>query len=330
MIVSIIIPIYNREAWVDQMFQRLLDLQLECAEVIIVDDGSTDGTLERLQQFSTKKFELKIFSQKNSGPATARNLGFSHSTGKYIQYLDSDDFLTPNKISEQIQYMEIHPEVEVVYGSWRMGEFWESAKVKRAQDNQDMVVNLLEGKFNPNFSYLFRRKVIENVGGWGEKHSLNDDFDFALRIAASGAIFHCVAELTTGFYQWHPYERLSRQSDTANARATYPMIENAMQLCKGQNSLSPVRTAAFSNYVWQLAVKALPDSEEVFYQGLAKSRKIDEAALPQTLVAKLFGLKWYAHFINSKTRIKNLLKKIAIGIGVRKFMRAIRKINVSK
>lgn len=330
MIVSIIIPIYNRETWIDQMFQRLLDLQLDHAEVIIVDDGSTDGTFERLQQLSTDQFALKILWQENAGPASARNLGFKHSTGKYIQYLDSDDFLTPNKISEQIRYMENHPEADVVYGSWRMGEVWESGKAIKAQDNQDMVVNLLQGKFNPNFSYLFRRKVIEVVGGWGENRSLNDDFDFALRIAASGAKFHCLSDLVTGFYQWHPYERLSRQSDTANAQATYPMLENAIFICEQKGHLSTSRRRAFASCFWNLAVKALPESEDTFTKGVSFARSINETTLPQTIFVKLFGLKRYAHSLNLKTLIKKQLKQLAKGMGARKIVRTIRKINGSK
>ncbi|MGY0616934.1 glycosyltransferase family 2 protein [Vibrio sp. FJH11] len=324
--VSIIIPIYNRKIWIEKMFQRLLDLEIECAEVIIVDDGSTDSTLEQLHQLSTDKFKLKIFSQKNSGPATARNLGFKHSSGRYIQFLDSDDFLTPNKIKEQVQYLESNRDVDVVYGSWRMGEYWESSKFIKAQDNQDMVINLLQGKFNPNFSYLFRREVVERVNGWKECHKLNDDFDFALRIAASGAKFDCVPELVTGFYQWHPYERLSRQSDTANAIATYPMLDNAISICSDKESLNKSRSHAFASCYWNLAVKAFPDNTEVFLRGVGFARNVDAKALPQNLLVRLFGLNNYAHFINLKGQSKSQLKRIAVVLGVRKIVRAIRQV----
>jgi glycosyltransferase involved in cell wall biosynthesis len=326
MIISIIIPIYNRETWIEQMFQRLLDLQLNQAEVIIVDDGSTDGTFERLQQLSTDQFSIKIFKQVNSGPATARNLGFKHSTGKYIQYLDSDDFLMPNKIAEQIQYMESHSKVDVVYGSWRMGEEWETGKDMKCLKNNDMVVGLLEGKWNPPFSYLFRRNIVELVGGWGEKHRLNDDFDFALRVAAHGANFQCVPTQITGFYCWHPYERLSRQSDTANALATYPMLKDAISICEKKNDLGACRRRAFASCFWNLAVKALPASEKVFQEGLTKSCEIDEGALPQNLIVKLLGYKSYAKIINVTKFLKKKLKKVAIKMGVRKIIRFLRKV----
>ncbi|WP_274616277.1 glycosyltransferase family 2 protein [Vibrio alginolyticus] len=326
MITSIIIPIYNRESWIGKMFQRLLDLDIEHAEVIIVDDGSTDGTLEQLQQLTTDKFELKILYQKNSGPATARNLGFKHSSGKYIQFLDSDDFLTPNKVKEQIKYLESNCNVDVVYGSWRMGEFWESSKLIRAQDNKDMVINLLQGKFNPNFSYLFRREVVERVNGWKECHKLNDDFDFALRIAASGAKFDCVPDLVTGFYQWHPYERLSRQSDTANAIATYPMLENAISICSKKENLTKSRSHAFASCYWNLAVKAFPDNIDVFIQGVNFARNIDAEALPHNFLSRLCGLNQYANFINVKSKLRSQLKRIAVVLGVRKIVRAIRQV----
>lgn len=152
--VSIIIPIYNRCEWLGELFKRIHDLAGDY-EVIVVDDGSTDGTHRTLLKKYVDRKEVSVFRQQNAGPAAARNLGFSHSSGEYIQFLDSDDFLTKDKLARQAAYLDEHTEVSVVYGSWRMGEDWESSSYCAASENQDMVTGLLEGRWNPNLVIYF-------------------------------------------------------------------------------------------------------------------------------------------------------------------------------
>ena len=94
-LVSIIIPNYNREVLVAETVQNMLDQDYPEKEIIVIDDGSTDGSVDRLREFGEA---IKIVQQKNQGPGAARNNGMKIAKGKYIQFMDNDDLASNNKI----------------------------------------------------------------------------------------------------------------------------------------------------------------------------------------------------------------------------------------
>src|SRR6267143_7088888 len=102
-LVSAIIPTYNREAVVTHAVESILNQTYSHIEVIVVDDGSTDGTQERLLKYGSR---ITVIAQKNAGPAAARNRGIRASRGQLIAFLDSDDLWLPNKLERQISLMQ--------------------------------------------------------------------------------------------------------------------------------------------------------------------------------------------------------------------------------
>ncbi len=109
-LVSIIIPVFNRSNVVMATLKNIFDNQYRPIDLILVDDGSTDDTLKVLElfkgQYQEQEFSVKVFSQSNQGAPVARNLGYSHSTGEFIQFLDSDDYIDPQKFLQQIALMQ--------------------------------------------------------------------------------------------------------------------------------------------------------------------------------------------------------------------------------
>src|SRR5947209_18849520 len=99
-LVSILIPAYNAEAWVAETIRSALAQTWPRKEIIVVDDGSNDRTAEVARQFTSK--EVFVVSTKNQGAAAARNHAFQLSQGDYIQWLDADDLLAPDKIERQL------------------------------------------------------------------------------------------------------------------------------------------------------------------------------------------------------------------------------------
>ncbi len=102
--ISIIIPVYNVEKFLHQCLKSVLEQNVEGMEVICVNDGSTDNSLAILNEFKTLYPDLIIIDQPNGGLPAARNSGFNVSTGNYIYFLDSDDYLLPNTINEMISF----------------------------------------------------------------------------------------------------------------------------------------------------------------------------------------------------------------------------------
>lgn len=104
-LVSIIIPAYNCENYIGATIETALNQTWQNKEIIIVDDGSTDNTLNIARQYENKYPNLKVYTQKNTGACNARKKGFAYCKGDLIQFLDGDDLMAPNKIQCQIEYL---------------------------------------------------------------------------------------------------------------------------------------------------------------------------------------------------------------------------------
>ncbi len=106
-LVSILIPAYNAEAWISDTLRSAIAQTWEPKEIIVVDDGSTDRTLAVARQFESD--QLRVVTQKNQGAAATRNKAFSLCQGDYIQFLDADDLMGPDKIAKQMEALGQSP-----------------------------------------------------------------------------------------------------------------------------------------------------------------------------------------------------------------------------
>ena len=115
---SVIIPAYNRAALIRPTIDSVLSCGVEPLEVLVVDDGSTDGTGDVIREFGSS---VRCFSQTNAGPAAARNTGFAASRGQYVAFLDSDDHWLPGVIQTLVAFLDEHRNIPFVYGDALMG-----------------------------------------------------------------------------------------------------------------------------------------------------------------------------------------------------------------
>ena len=104
--VSVIIPTYNAEAFLAECLESILAQTLQSFEIIIVDDGSTDGTLALAQQYAGRDERISCYAQPNSGAGTARNAGLAHATGEWLLFFDSDDFMKPEMLQTLVDAAE--------------------------------------------------------------------------------------------------------------------------------------------------------------------------------------------------------------------------------
>jgi glycosyltransferase involved in cell wall biosynthesis len=157
-------------------------------EIVVIDDGSTDRSLEILQSFGAS-------IRKESGPCRgacyARNRGFSLSKGGYIQFLDADDYLAPEKIERQVSFLE-ETKAEVVYGDWRhqyhdVNNGISLGDIQEPGDQEDLLESLLAGWWTANMTLLMRREFVLRCGGWDEMLQAGQDRDFFISLAISGA-----------------------------------------------------------------------------------------------------------------------------------------------
>lgn len=185
--ISVLVPAYNAEHTIIETIASVQQQTFSDFELIVINDGSTDRTLELLSTVQDSR--IQIFSYKNGGLSVARNRGISHATGEYIAFLDADDLWTPDKLELQLAALQQHPEAGVAY-SWtslmdEQGKSFIQTEPLFFEGNvyaQLLVKNFIASGSNP----LVCRQAIESVGKFDPEISPCADWDFWLRLAA-----HC-------------------------------------------------------------------------------------------------------------------------------------------
>jgi glycosyltransferase involved in cell wall biosynthesis len=130
-LVSIVIPLYNKEEYILQALQSIQKQTLSSWECIIIDDGSTDSSVEIVIQFIRQDQErFSLIRQKNSGPSTARNSGINLAKGKYVAFLDADDIWLPTKLMTQVNFMEKNPNVFLTLTNYIVFDCTNNVKLK--------------------------------------------------------------------------------------------------------------------------------------------------------------------------------------------------------
>jgi glycosyltransferase involved in cell wall biosynthesis len=185
--VSIVIPLYNKSQWILQTLKSVANQTYKNWECIIVDDGSSDESLELVKKFAMEnQGEWRIYSQSNSGQAIARNFGISLARGKYIALLDADDLWFPNKLTKQIDYLEKNKEVDVIFCSYVIFEdsLKNSLRVVRFRDSRKMIMRWLQmlgfGGLIESVG-LIKSEFLENHGAFSEDLSTSSGLEISLR-----------------------------------------------------------------------------------------------------------------------------------------------------
>jgi glycosyltransferase involved in cell wall biosynthesis len=187
-LVSIIIPCFNAERWVGEAIRSALGQSHRPLEVIVIDDGSTDQSLEVIKSFGDK---IRWETGPNRGGNAARNRGLALSSGKYLQFLDADDYLLPEKIARQVAFLE-STAADVVYGDWRHQHHLPDSKVELENiaisgEHDDILCELLGGWWVAPAAVLARREAILKTEGWDESLKAAQDRDYMISVAMTGA-----------------------------------------------------------------------------------------------------------------------------------------------
>jgi len=188
-LVSVIIPCFNAKRWLREAIDSCLQQTYPRIEIILVDDGSTDNSLEII-----KSYEDKIIWETgpNRGGNHARNRGFALSRGEYIQFLDADDYISPEKIERQVLFLE-ETGADVVYGDWKYRQHLPDGTSflrdgKFSGRPEDMLESLLSDQWwVAPVALLFTRAVVESSGGWDESLRAAQDRDFFISVIINGA-----------------------------------------------------------------------------------------------------------------------------------------------
>ncbi|MEJ2647391.1 MAG: glycosyltransferase [Sedimentisphaerales bacterium] len=217
MLVSVIIPTYNRSKYVTKAIESVLAQTYKSYEIILIDDGSSDDTKELIKPYLDR---VKYFYQDNSGASAARNNGIRNAKGQWIAFLDSDDEWLPDKLAVQTRFIEKHSEIVahmvninlVNYNGKSLNSF---LHCKFPHENEE---GLIKEPFIPHLRYrtlampsgvMCRRECAINAGLFDESFCIGEDYDFMCRLALQGSWGYCSFELVRMYHRTESTMRLS-------------------------------------------------------------------------------------------------------------------------
>jgi glycosyltransferase involved in cell wall biosynthesis len=193
-LVSVVMPAYNASSFIAEAIRSVVDQDYPNMELIVIDDGSSDGTPEIAAHFGN---QVQIVRQQNAGPAAARNRGLEAAKGDFIAFLDADDVWLPSKLTAQVRYLQDHPETGVVFGGFMLwpptadGAFVPPPEPHNADGPLKLVAacsgwiykDLLLDSAICIITAMVRRSVIETIGNFDESLRTGEDYDFWLRVS---------------------------------------------------------------------------------------------------------------------------------------------------
>jgi|GEM_PF-282383 glycosyltransferase involved in cell wall biosynthesis len=298
-LVSVIIPCFNAERWIAEAIDSCLQQTYKNIEIIVVDDGSTDNSLAIIQSYGNKIIWQCL---PHKGGNYARNAGFALSTGKYIQYLDADDYILPEKIEMQVNFLEANEDIDVVYGDWRCQHHLPNntnylGKIEISGVQVDILESLLADWWVALAALLYKRTVVEKTGGWDETLKAAQDRDFFLSVAMN----HAKVAYQSGchsIYRRYGETTVSTLSKTRWIDSHYLVMDKIERKLSSLNQLSAKYRYALARCYFSIAREALLHGDNTRYLKLLNKTltlspefKLNSKRLAFNIVQYLWGFR---------------------------------------
>jgi glycosyltransferase involved in cell wall biosynthesis len=292
--VSVVIPAHNAARWIGETIASVAaqTIGVDRLEVIVIDDGSSDETAAiAARELAATPLRWQVLHQENRGPGHARNAGWRMARAPWIQFLDADDLLDPRKIVLQLNASSVDG-TAVLYSSWRkfglLDSSWETDDTISPHLGDDVVTDYFcgDGQGIATGSQLYRRRWLEQVGGWDEKHTNGEDHELTLRVAFAGGRFvHVASDRPLFFYRRHGPSQ-STTSGRKNAEVWLRIARYVEEESRRRGELNPRRLEKII----------------ALYGGGARWLADYDWTAAQTWIDRLFALdreyrpKWSRHF----------------------------------
>jgi len=258
--VSVIIPTYNRKHTLKRAIQSVYIQSLPPFEIIVVDDGSNDGTKEWVKQ---KYPGIKYIYQKNSGVSSARNKGIKIARGDWIALLDSDDEWLPNKLNEQINKIKLNLDVKILHSN----EIWirNGVRVNQMKKHKKFGGYIFEKcldmcRISPS-SVMLKKAIFDDIGTFDESLKVCEDYDLWLRITSKYPV--CFLDIPL----IKKYGGHSDQLSKAHDGIEFYRIQSLKKILESK-ILSKPQTL--------LAINMMVNKMNIYASGLEKRNKTEE------------------------------------------------------
>jgi len=256
--ISVIIPTFNRKKTLERAIQSVMDQSLSPFEILIIDDGSNDGT----EQWVKENFQnIKYIYQNNHGVSSARNTGIENAHGDWVAFLDSDDEWLPNKLYEQVKAIDSNPEMKFFHTN----EIWirNGVRVNQMKKHKKYGGYIFEKcldicRVSPS-SVLIQKEVFDNIGIFDESLRVCEDYDLWLRITSKYPVVFLDIPL---IYKYGGHaDQLSKVND-------------GIESYRIQSLEKIIKSGFLSDEQKVMAVNALVNKMKIYSKGLEKRKKL--------------------------------------------------------
>ncbi len=293
-LISVVMPTYNRRNYIRESLDSVLAQDFSDFEVIVVDDGSTDGTEEAVRLYEGR---IRYIRQENRGAGVARNVGIRNARGAYIAFMDSDDLSRPNHLKSLYSFLDENPEFAMVVGNggYLGGKYrYRSAiispkRVKRLEERGVTVKDLFDGRVIRLQGTMTRKSVLEEVGLLDEWFRMSYDLDLALRIVKN----HQIGFINEEIYLWRPHGDNISSDEELRSRENLRALEKlAADFPEGVEQIGERAFFGLCAHRYYRLAKALHrkgdkrDSHEALRQAIALR--------PFSIKYRLDSIHWFA------------------------------------
>jgi glycosyltransferase involved in cell wall biosynthesis len=296
-LVSIGIPCYNAEQWIAASVQSALDQTWPRKEVIVVDDGSTDGTLSVLGKFGDA---IRVERASHGGANRARNLILRAAQGEWLQYVDADDYLRTDKIAQQFAEAGTPENADAIYSPilkehWRDGHP-EPLVAEPIDASSDIYTQFLRWEMPQTSGTLWRRDVLAAIGGWDEDPTqLCDEHDCYFRALKSNRRF-VFAPTPNAVYRIWSEETRSHSNQKPVIFSRTALCESLREWLRDRGQWTPAHEAALGRSLLEMARKLASEDLNLAcrYQAARKADiRLDGPAAPAMYrrVYRMFGFR---------------------------------------
>ena len=250
-LVSVVIPCHNAEKTIERTVASVFAQIHTNWELILVNNNSADQTMAVLEEIKKNYAGIQsitVLDEKTKGGPAARNKGFLAAKGSYIQFLDADDVLLPNKIEHQLKILSNQPGASAVYASAQIIE--DQKTYTREIIATDVWIAFFSSKMGITSANLFKTQDLQKINGWDLTKTSSQEYDLMFRMLRQGTLFLPDTEVLTQIYKLA--ESVSKSSDVEKQKQ---IITNRISLrvrayhfLKHNNELTPERKNAFYRY----------------------------------------------------------------------------------
>lgn len=207
--ISVVIPAYNREKTIEKCLESVINQTYPCYEIVVVDDGSTDSTIRKIEELNCMK--VRVLRQNHKGAQAARNYGIKEAKGDYIAFLDSDDEWLLDKLEKQAPHLKGRKDVVVYCDCYEVNRRKDQVKARITNGSNGYVYREMLIHSGPTFpGIICSKKALLDIGLLDENVPAHQEWETAIRLAKKNEFVHIAEPLFK--WNWHKGETISKDA----------------------------------------------------------------------------------------------------------------------